>query len=168
MPSPQPRPLLTLKVHSALQAAARDGVATVTCSLDLDRSTDTVEIGASAWTWQGHSFPYLERCKDRTIYYWTGTAFEPAARFTTSLIKLVPTDWGPPTFEIDGIKMLPTAHVSPYADAQRKVALVHPRDKSDPGYLRRARLFRLRVVSPEARGKWPLTRRARMSCGCAH
>ena len=58
------------------------------------------------------------------------TAFEPAARFTTSLIKLVPTDWGPPTFEIDGIKMLPTAHVSPYADAQHKVALVQPRDKA--------------------------------------
>ena len=130
MPSHPPQPLLTLKVHSALQAAARDGIATVACSLDLDRSTDTVEIGASAWTWQGRSFPYLERCKDRTIYYWTGTAFEPAARFTTSLIKLVPTDWGPPTFEIDGIKMLPTAHVSPYADAQRKVALVHPRDKT--------------------------------------
>lgn len=125
-----PRPLLTLQVHSALQRAVRDGVATVTCSLDLDRSTHTVEIGASEWTWQGHSFPYLERCKDRTIYYWTGAAFEPAARFTTSLIKLVPTDWGPPTFEIDGIKMLPTAHVSPYVDAQRKVALVQPRDKA--------------------------------------
>jgi len=113
-----------------LQAAARAGVATVACSLDLDRSTDTVEIGASGWTWRGHTFPYLERCKDRTIYYWTGTAFEPAARFTTSLTKLVPTDWGPPTFEIDGIKMLPTEHVSPYADAQRKVALVRPRDKT--------------------------------------
>jgi predicted methyltransferase len=129
MPSHLP-PLLTLKVHSALQAAARDSIATIACSLDLDRSTDTVEIGASGWTWQGRSFPYLERCKDRTIYYWTGTAFEPAARFTTSLIKLVPTDWGPPTFEIDGIKMLPTAHVSPYADAQHKVALVQPRDKA--------------------------------------
>ncbi len=125
-----PHPLLTLKVHSVLQAAARDGLATIACSLDLDRSTDTVEIGASAWTWRGCSFPYLERCKERTIYYWTGAAFEPAARFTNSLIKLVPTDWGPPTFEIDGIKMLPTAHVSPYADAQRKVALVQPRDKA--------------------------------------
>jgi predicted methyltransferase len=124
------QPLLTLKVHSALQAAARDGVATIACSLDLDRSTDTVEIGASGWKWQGRSFAYLGRCKDRTIYYWTGTAFEPAARFTTSLIKLVPTDWGPPTFEIDGIKMLPTAHLSPYADAQHKVALVQPRDKA--------------------------------------
>ncbi len=130
MPSRLSSPLLTLKVHDALQAALRDGVAAVDCSLDLDRSTDTVEIGASKWTWQGCNFPYLERCKERTIYYWTGTAFEPAARFTTSLIKLVPTDWGPPTFEIDGIKMLPTAHVSPYADAERKVALVRPRDKA--------------------------------------
>ena len=52
-----------------------------------------------------------------------------AARFTTALFKLVPTDWGPPTFEIDGIKMLPTAHVSPYEDAQRKVALIRPRGK---------------------------------------
>ncbi len=51
------------------------------------------------------------------------------SRFTTSLTKLVPTDWGPPTFEIDGIKMLPTAHVSPYADAERKVALIEPRGK---------------------------------------
>jgi hypothetical protein len=123
------QPLLTLKVHNALQAAARAGVATIDCSLDLDRSTEPVGIGASGWTWRGRSFPYLDRCRERTIYYWTGTAFEPAARFTTSLIKLVPTDWGPPTFEIDGIKMLPTAHVSPYADAQRKVALVQPRDK---------------------------------------
>ena len=50
-------------------------------------------------------------------------------RFTSSLIKLVPTEWGPPTFEIDGIKMLPTAHVSPWADAERKVGLIQPRGK---------------------------------------
>jgi uncharacterized protein len=42
----------------------------------------------------------------------------------------VPTQWGPPTFEIDGIKMLPTARVSPYADAERKVALIQPRGKA--------------------------------------
>jgi predicted methyltransferase len=53
----------------------------------------------------------------------------PVSRFTKSLIKLVPTDWGPPTFEIDGIKMLPTALVSPYADAERKVGLIAPRGK---------------------------------------
>ena len=75
----------------------------------------------------GRHYPYLESCKDRTIYYWAGESFQPAARFGTALIKLVPTRWGPPTFEIDGIKMLPTAHVSPYEDAERKVGFIRPR-----------------------------------------
>ena len=119
-------PLLTLKVHNAIRAAARAGESTLTCSLDLDRSTTTVELGTEEWTWQGQRFPYLQTCKDRTVYHWTGDAFEPVARFTTSLIKLVPTEWGPPTFEIDGIKMLPTAQVSPYADAECKVGLIQP------------------------------------------
>lgn len=123
------KPLLTRKVHDALVAAARAGAATVECSLDLDRTRVNVQVDPDGWALGARRFPFLERCKDRTIYYWTGTDFEPAARFTTSLTKLVPTDWGPPTFEIDGIKMLPTAHVSPYADAQRKVALVEPRGK---------------------------------------
>ena len=52
------------------------------------------------------------------------------ARYTNSLIKLVPTEWGAPTFEIDGIKMLPTARVSPFEDAQRKVGLIRPRGKA--------------------------------------
>lgn len=123
-------PLLTLKVHEALRRAARAGAATVECSLDLDRSIVTVEVEDTGWMWEGRRFPYLDTCKDRTIYYWAGAAFEPVARFTTSLIKLVPTQWGPPTFEIDGIKMLPTAQVSPYADAERKVGLIQPRGKS--------------------------------------
>ncbi len=123
-------PLLTKKVHDALTAAARAGAAFVACSLDLDRSTATVEIAADGWTWQGRRFPYMQACKDRTIYYWTGDAFEPVQRYSGSLIKLVPTEWGPPTFEIDGIKMLPTARVSPYADAERKVALIQPRGKT--------------------------------------
>lgn len=119
-------PLLTLKVHEALRAAARAGARTLQCSLDLERSTTTVEVGVAGWTWQGRQFPWLETCRDRTIYHWAGETFQPVARFTTSLIKLVPTQWGPPTFEIDGIKMLPTAQVSPYADAERKVALIQP------------------------------------------
>ncbi|MEJ0008974.1 MAG: hypothetical protein WDM77_22065 [Steroidobacteraceae bacterium] len=36
----------------------------------------------------------------------------------------MPTPWGAPTFEIDGIKMLPTARESPFEDARRKVELV--------------------------------------------
>ena len=122
-------PLLTQKVHETLRAAARAGAPTVECSLDLDRSRTTVEVGVAGWIWQDQRFPYLETCTDRTIYHWVGETFQPVARFTTSLIKLVPTKWGPPTFEIDGIKMLPTAHVSPYADAERKVALIQPRGK---------------------------------------
>lgn len=122
-------PLLTLQVHERLLGAARAGAPTLECSLDLDRSTTTVGVGPEGWIWAGQRFPYLDTCKDRTIYYWTGEFFEPAARFTTSLIKLVPTQWGPPTFEIDGVKMLPTARVSPYADAERKVALIQPRGK---------------------------------------
>jgi predicted methyltransferase len=124
-----PRPLLTRKVHDALLAAARAGSATVECSLDLDLTSVAVGVDADGWTFAGQRFPHLARCKDRTIYHWTGGEFEPVSRFTSSLIKLVPTDWGPPTFEIDGIKMLPTARVSPYVDAQRKVALIEPRGK---------------------------------------
>lgn len=112
-----------------LRAAAERGDEAVRCSLDLELSQTEVAIAASHWTWGGQDFPYLQSCKERTIYYWSGSAFERAERFTTALIKLVPTQWGPPTFEIDGIKMLPTAQVSPYADAQRKVALIRPRGK---------------------------------------
>jgi uncharacterized protein len=126
---PSTGPLLTRKVYDALLAAVRSGAATVECSLDLERTRVTVQVDADGWTFDGRRFPHLARCKDRTIYHWTGNEFEPAARFTTSLIKLVPTDWGPPTFEIDGIKMLPTARVSPYEDAERKVALIEPRGK---------------------------------------
>jgi predicted methyltransferase len=122
-------PLLTLPVHETLRAALRDSVPAVECSLDLERSKTTVEVGEAGWTWQGRQFPWLETCKDRTIYYWTGEAFAPVSRYTTSLIKLVPTEWGAPTFEIDGIKMLVTAKVSPWADAERKVGLIQPRGK---------------------------------------
>ena len=122
-------PLLTQAVHETLRAAVRAGAPTAECSLDLDRSRTIVEVGVAEWIWQGQRFPYLDACNDRTIYYWVGETFQPVARFTTSLIKLVPTQWGPPTFEIDGVKMLPTAHVSPYADAERKVGLIRPRGK---------------------------------------
>jgi predicted methyltransferase len=123
-------PLVTLPVHDALLQARRDGRPLLECSLDLERSLSAVAIGEEAWTWAGHEYPYLQTCKDRTVYYWAGQSFEPVARFTRSLIKLVPTEWGPPTFEIDGIKMLPTAQVSPFADAEAKVALIQPGGKA--------------------------------------
>ncbi len=122
-------PLLTLKVHDRLLAARRAGVPMLEVSLDLERSTTAVEVGAAAWSAGGQRFPYLESCRDRTIYYWTGEAFQPVARYAASLIKLVPTEWGAPTFEIDGIKMLPTAQASPYEDARNKVELIRPRGR---------------------------------------
>ena len=122
-------PLFTLNLLEQMRSALRCGSATVTCSLDLQRTTTSVGVDAGGWTWNERRFPYPQPCRDRTIYHWTGQAFEPAARYSGSLIKLVPTDWGPPTFEIDGIKMLPTARVSPYADAERKVRLIQPRGK---------------------------------------
>ena len=124
-----PIPLLTLPVHNALRAAQRAGAATVECSLDLDRTQTTVGVDTAGWTWQDHEYPWLDSCRERTIYHWTAEGFAPVSRYTTALIKLVPTEWGAPTFEIDGIKMLPTAQVSPYADAERKVGLIQPRGK---------------------------------------
>src|ERR1044071_2998974 len=123
-------PLITLPVHELLLATAHAGGGTVECSLDLERSCDAVRVESDAWHWRGQRFPHLQTCKARTIYYWNGSSFEPVARFGTSLIKLVPTQWGAPTFEIDGIKMLPSEHVSPYADAQQKVDLVRPQGKA--------------------------------------
>ena len=123
-------PLLTLDVHERLLTARDTKAIEVECSLDLDRTKTRVQVHASEWEWQGNRFPYLDRCKDRTIYYWSGERFEPASRYDTALIKLVPTEWGAPTFEIDGIKMLPTLRVSPYEDAREKVARIRPRDKT--------------------------------------
>jgi uncharacterized protein len=123
-------PLLTLHVHEALREAARAGTLTLQCSLDLGRSTATVDVHAEGWRWRGQQFPFLDACRDRTIYHWVDGAFQPVARYTASLVKLVPTSFGPPTFEIDGIKMLPTARESPWADAERKVDLIQPRGKT--------------------------------------
>jgi len=75
--------LVDEKVHSILRAAARAGTPTVECSLDLDRSRTTVEVALQSGPWQGERFPYLETCKDRTVYHWVGEAFQPVSRFTT-------------------------------------------------------------------------------------
>ncbi len=122
-------PLLTRPIAEALRAARDAGAGTWTGSLDLGISSGHAALVAEAWQWQDRRYPYPAPLKDRTIYHWDGDAFAPVARFAGSLIKLVPTEWGAPTFEIDGIKMLPTAQESPFEDARRKVALVEPRGK---------------------------------------
>lgn len=126
-------PLLTLPLHEALLAAREAGATTLDCSLDLGRTMTQAQLQPAGWRCGERpyqkTYPYLPACKERTIYHWAGESFEPLARFNGGLIKLVATDWGPPTFEINGIKMLPTAQVSPYADAERKVGLIQPRGK---------------------------------------
>lgn len=84
----------------------------------------------TGFIWDGSQYPWpATPLKDRTIYYWTGTGYAPVSAYLGSLIKLVPTQWGAPTFEIDGIKMLPTASDSPFTDARRKVELVGVRQR---------------------------------------
>ena len=160
-------PLLTLDLHETLRAAGRSGAISVECSLDLGRTTTTVAADATGWTWHGQRYPYLEACRDRTVYFWTGSGFEPASRYTHALIKLVPTEWGPPTFEIDGIKMLPTAQVSPYQDAERKVALIEPAGQGDPRYLWRARILRGMVPGGAGRARAVVREEAATCSGCA-
>lgn len=122
-------PLLVRPMAEALLAARDAGASAWNGSMDLGISKDDLLLDADAWQWRGKRYPYPQQLKDRTIYYWDGDAFAPASRFSGSLIKLVPTEWGAPTFEIDGIKMLVTSKISPIMDARRKVALVEPRGK---------------------------------------
>jgi predicted methyltransferase len=113
----------------SLRTTRDAGGSTWNGSLDLGVSQQLVALHADTWQWRDAHYPYPDRLKDRTIYYWNGDGFSAASHFSGSLIKLVPTDWDAPTFEIDGIKMLPTSTVSPFADARRKVTLVEPRGK---------------------------------------
>jgi uncharacterized protein len=123
-------PLLTRPVAEAL-LTARDADANEWIgSLDLGLSSSSASLETDAWQWRGQRYPYPLTLKDRTIYYWDGDEFAPVSRYSGSLIKLVPTEWGAPTFEIDGIKMLPTSKESPFEDARRKVALIEPLGKS--------------------------------------
>ncbi|MGO3127017.1 MAG: class I SAM-dependent methyltransferase [Luteimonas sp.] len=123
-------PLLTRDIAEVLLAAHRAGAGTWTGSLDLGRSVDTVTCADTHWSWRGTSYPWPDTLKDRTIYAYDGETWTAVSRYGRSLIKLVPTAWGPPTFEIDGIKMLVSARISPTEDARQKVALVAPRGKT--------------------------------------
>ncbi len=123
-------PLLTRPDAEALRAARAAGQPAWSGSLDLGRSQGQAQLHEDAWEWRGQRYPYPAALKDRTVYYWDGEDYAAVSRFAGSLIKLVPTAWGAPTFEIDGIKMLPTSKTSPLEDARTKVALIQPRGKA--------------------------------------
>lgn len=123
-------PLLTRPDADALRAARDAGLASWSGSLDLGRSQGEARLAADGWDWRGQRYRYPDALKDRTAYYWDGEDYAAVSRFAGSLIKLVPTQWGAPTFEIDGIKMLPTAKTSPIDDARRKVGLIEARGKT--------------------------------------
>ncbi|WP_449448356.1 class I SAM-dependent methyltransferase [Thermomonas brevis] len=123
-------PLLTRPLGDALAAARDAGQRAWQGSLDLERSRGEALLSDAHWTWRGAAYPYPGKLKDRTLYWWDGDGFAPVSRYAGKLIKLVPTDWNVPTFEIDGIKMLPTSKESPLDDARRKVALVQPQGKT--------------------------------------
>jgi predicted methyltransferase len=122
-------PLLTQPTHALLERALRAGATRCDCSLDLGLTQQAVALTAAGFIWRELPYPLPAALKERTIYYWNGADFAPASRYAGSLIKLVPTPWGAPTFEIDGIKMLPTANESPFEDARRKVELVGVRQR---------------------------------------
>lgn len=122
-------PLLTRDSADTLRRAHDKGAGDWQGSLDLGRSQDSVALDADGFHFRGQAYPWPGKLKDRTLYYWDGEEFAPISRYSRSLIKLVPTEWGAPTFEIDGIKMLPTSKLSPFEDARRKVELVAPAGK---------------------------------------
>lgn len=122
-------PLLTRDSADTLRRAHDKGASDWQGSLDLGRSEDSVALDADGFHFRGQAYPWPGKLKDRTLYYWDGEEFAPISRYSGSLIKLVPTEWGAPTFEIDGIKMLPTSKLSPFEDARRKVELVAPAGK---------------------------------------
>lgn len=124
-----PTPLLERDGLAALLSARDRGETSLQCSLDLGRSSEAVALQPDGFTWRGSRYPWPTLPRERTLLYWNGDAFAVVQRFGGSLIKLIPTAWQAPTFEIDGIKMLPTSKVSPWDDAGSKVALVAPRGK---------------------------------------
>lgn len=123
-------PLLTHETGAALLAARDSGASTWIGSLDLGRSNDEMRLSADDWEYRGARYPWPGKLKERTIHWWDGDEFAAVSRYAGKLIKLVPTEWDVPTFEIDGIKMLPSAKESPLDDARRKVSLIQPAGKT--------------------------------------
>ena len=115
--------LLTESLVRDIEAARGRGEIHARISPDLGRTVCEVAVHEDGCTLGHERFVFPAKVRPRTIYHQIDGTWEPVSRFGTALYKLVPTDWGPPVFEIDGIKMLVSQSVSPLEDARRKVAL---------------------------------------------
>ena len=62
-------PVLTRDVHELIRAGCTAGTGPVHCSLDLGRTEVEVMPASETWLYAGQAYPYLESCKERTIYY---------------------------------------------------------------------------------------------------
>lgn len=126
-------PILTQHEHFLLEKAKERHIPQTRLSLDIHQSQTWVSLTAEHWEWKGKTFPFLSRCRPNTFYYWdeNENEFSEIAQYHESygLIKLIPTEHGPPTFQIDGIQMLPSKHVCPFEDASQKVMRVKPQGK---------------------------------------
>ena len=58
-------PLLTSRESAALLAARRGGVTLLECTLDLGRTTATVEAGAQCWAWLMDSLWILSKMRKK-------------------------------------------------------------------------------------------------------
>jgi predicted methyltransferase len=101
-------PLLTRDVLEGLRDALARGDAAWRGSLDAGRTESDIALDAEGFDWGGSRWPWPapdDAFKDRSFYAALplasgGTGWQPVQRFSRALIKLIPTDWGPPTFEI--------------------------------------------------------------------
>ena len=117
-------PLLTLEAHAQLDAARRDGARQVQCSLDLMRTMTTVDVAQDHWGWNGATWPWPTTPIPTHHLLLGGHFLRAGAALQRCADQAGAHPVGRPTFEIDGIKMLPTAQVSPFEDAAAQGALI--------------------------------------------
>ena len=125
-----PGPLVTLPLHEALLDARCCGLPSHRRLARPRPQAATVVAGSSARTAgardRGRTRTSRPAGSGRSI---TGRARVCACPRYGRAVQLVPTDWGPPTFEIDGIKMLPTREDFALCGCEQKVDSIQPRGR---------------------------------------
>jgi len=120
-------PLLTAGGAEKIIAAVERGARSVEVSLDLNVSTETVDIEGGRAILRSISLEAdrLARLLKRqaVAFAVTPEGIEPVECREGGYAKLVPTD-GAPTVELSGVRMHRTAGIDPFEDARTKVAAV--------------------------------------------